>query len=76
MSLVSAIKFYDDSYYSNKYYAQIGGVTLQEFNYLEVEFLTKYLNFNLYIDHEIFWLYLSDLLNYEKAKVASAESGV
>jgi hypothetical protein len=36
-----AAKFLDDLYYSNKHWAQIGGVTTAELNNQEMEFLTK-----------------------------------
>lgn len=34
-----AIKFYDDEYYKNEYYAKIGGITVKEMSELEKEFL-------------------------------------
>ncbi|TQD96254.1 hypothetical protein C1H46_018163 [Malus baccata] len=36
--LVSA-KFMDDNYYNNAYYARVGGISTQEMNLLEVDFL-------------------------------------
>jgi len=36
---VVAAKFHDDDFYSNAYYAKIGGVSNEEMNVLEVEFL-------------------------------------
>jgi len=43
-----AAKFLDDSYYPNLFYSQIGGITLKELNFLEVEFLFG-LNFSLHV---------------------------
>ncbi|SOV21388.1 cyclin [Plasmodium sp. DRC-Itaito] len=42
-----SVKFFDDLYYSNAYYAKIGGVTTKELNKLEIYFL------NL-IDYQLF----------------------
>jgi hypothetical protein len=36
-SFVFAVKFVDDTYYANKYYSKVGGITLQELNKLEGE---------------------------------------
>eukprot|EP00928_Gymnodinium_smaydae_P054402 TRINITY_DN3817_c0_g2_i3.p1 TRINITY_DN3817_c0_g2~~TRINITY_DN3817_c0_g2_i3.p1 ORF type:complete len:871 (+),score=123.32 TRINITY_DN3817_c0_g2_i3:39-2615(+) len=51
-SLMLAVKYHDDVYYSNRYYAKVGGVTLQEMNRLEAAFLTR-LSFSMHItaDH-------------------------
>ena len=38
-SFVVAAKLRDDTYYSNKYYASIGGVSLQDMNKMEQQFL-------------------------------------
>lgn len=38
-SLVLAAKFQDDKFYSNGFYARVGGLTLQELNALEFEFM-------------------------------------
>ncbi|KAL4430856.1 hypothetical protein ABPG75_006112 [Micractinium tetrahymenae] len=38
---VVATKFYDDKYYSNEHYAQVAGVSLAEFNAIELDFLFR-----------------------------------
>lgn len=38
-SIMMAVKFVDDVYYSNAYYARVGGVPTKEMNALEAEFL-------------------------------------
>jgi hypothetical protein len=73
MCLVSSIKFYDDAYYTNKYYAQMGGVNVEEFNKLEQEFLINYIQFGLYVDVETYSSYYDDLLNYHH-KLAQEDS--
>jgi hypothetical protein len=34
-----AVKFFDDVYYSNAYYAKVGGIRTKEVNALETQFL-------------------------------------
>jgi hypothetical protein len=62
-SILTAIKFNEDDFYSNTYYAKVGGISLQEINNLENEFLTL-INFNLWIDYEIFQKYQNYLEQY------------
>ncbi|KAH7433847.1 hypothetical protein KP509_07G089000 [Ceratopteris richardii] len=57
--LVSA-KFLDDSYYSNAYYARIGGITTQEMNKLEKIFLSL-LDYRLQVTVSVFESYCSHL---------------
>ncbi|ONK55604.1 uncharacterized protein A4U43_UnF1020 [Asparagus officinalis] len=38
-SVLAAVKFMDDIYYNNTYFAKVGGISLMEMNYLEVDFL-------------------------------------
>merc|ERR1712066_1082081 len=38
-SVMLAAKFFDDVYYSNAYYAKVGGVKTREVNTLEMQFL-------------------------------------
>lgn len=47
-SLVVAAKYTDDHYYSNLYYAKVGGVPVHELNALEAAFL-RILEFSLYV---------------------------
>lgn len=57
--LVSA-KFLDDSYYDNAYYAQIGGISTQEMNRLEWDYLFL-LDFRLHVTVSVFESYCSHL---------------
>ncbi len=43
-----AIKYNDDDYYKNEFYAKVGGITIKEINGLESEFL-QLINYKLYI---------------------------
>ncbi|PAN48432.1 hypothetical protein PAHAL_9G381600 [Panicum hallii] len=38
-SVLTAVKFVDDICYNNAYFARVGGISLVEMNYLEVDFL-------------------------------------
>ncbi|KAJ6804542.1 cyclin-P4-1 [Iris pallida] len=38
-SILTAVKFMDDIYYNNTYFAKVGGISLMEMNYMEVDFL-------------------------------------
>ena len=40
-SVVLAAKFYDDTFYNNKFYARVGGLSVKELNELELEFLFR-----------------------------------
>ncbi|KAF4659591.1 mitochondrial peripheral inner membrane protein [Perkinsus olseni] len=46
-SVVLAAKFFDDRYYSNRFYAAVGGVRTKELNALEADFL-RLINWNLH----------------------------
>ncbi|KAJ7526738.1 hypothetical protein O6H91_16G021100 [Diphasiastrum complanatum] len=59
-SVMVAAKFLDDAYYNNAYYAKIGGVTTQEINSLELEFLFG-LDFRLHIPVGVFENYCAHL---------------
>jgi len=55
-SLVLAAKFWDDRYYTNRRYAEVGGVRLQVMNSLEREFL-RLIRWRLTISPEEFQIY-------------------
>eukprot|EP00928_Gymnodinium_smaydae_P085042 TRINITY_DN6833_c0_g1_i3.p1 TRINITY_DN6833_c0_g1~~TRINITY_DN6833_c0_g1_i3.p1 ORF type:complete len:276 (+),score=31.11 TRINITY_DN6833_c0_g1_i3:60-830(+) len=50
-SLVVAAKYHDDVYYSNRYYAKVGGVSVKELGCLETAFLTC-LSFSVHVPLE------------------------
>ena len=64
MSIAIAAKFYDEKYYTNQYYAKVGGVSLKEFNGLEMEFLAM-IDYKLYVGDQIFIQYREKLSLYE-----------
>jgi hypothetical protein len=52
-SVVLAAKFLDDTFYNNKFYARVGGLSVKELNELELEFLFR-LKFDCNVDDEEF----------------------
>ncbi|PIA30981.1 hypothetical protein AQUCO_05300067v1 [Aquilegia coerulea] len=59
-SVMVAAKFMDDMYYNNAYYAKVGGISITEMNYLEVDFLFG-LSFHLNVTPNTFHIYCSYL---------------
>jgi len=59
-SVVVSMKFLDDLYYNNVYYAKIGGIPTSEMNSLELEFLFR-LNFDLHAPQEEYERYKYEL---------------
>lgn len=62
-ALIISVKFYEDKYYKNSYYARVGGISNTEVNTLEHEFLI-FIDFSLYVKSEEYENYLSTLLSY------------
>ncbi len=63
-SVLLAIKFNEDDYYSNNHYAKIGGISLQELNTLEGE-LIEGLNWIVWVEKSLFDKYSSYLKHYQ-----------
>ncbi|KAH7365987.1 hypothetical protein KP509_18G057900 [Ceratopteris richardii] len=59
-SVMVAAKFLDDSFYNNAYYGKVGGVSTQEINRLELEFLFG-IGFRLHVSLQEFDCYCSRL---------------
>eukprot|EP00298_Acanthocystis_sp_HF-20_P004858 c15172_g1_i1.p1 GENE.c15172_g1_i1~~c15172_g1_i1.p1 ORF type:complete len:191 (+),score=49.71 c15172_g1_i1:69-641(+) len=57
-----AAKFFDDVYFNNAFYARVGGISLNELNELEIEFLFL-LNFTLHTDPEEYEIYRLELVS-------------
>jgi len=55
-SVMVAAKFFDDQYFNNAQYGRVGGVSSQEINQLEIEFLFM-INFELFVDKKIYTIY-------------------
>ena len=48
-----AVKYNEDTYFGNDFYAKVGGVTKNEIKFLEYEFLLR-IKFNLYVNEDVF----------------------
>jgi len=48
MSILTAIKYNEDMYYDNEYYAKIAGISSKELKNMELEYL-KLIKFELYV---------------------------
>ncbi|KAF8776222.1 hypothetical protein HU200_003759 [Digitaria exilis] len=59
-AVLAAVKFMDDVCYNNAYFARVGGISLPEMNYLEVDFLFG-VGFDLNVSPETFGQYCSVL---------------
>jgi hypothetical protein len=68
-SVMLAAKFFDDQFYNNEYYARVGGMTNQEINALEIEFLNL-INFNLHVNPVVFFKYRQRLVIQAKTVFA------
>eukprot|EP01064_Diplonema_japonicum_P020050 TRINITY_DN2906_c0_g2_i1.p1 TRINITY_DN2906_c0_g2~~TRINITY_DN2906_c0_g2_i1.p1 ORF type:complete len:277 (+),score=29.32 TRINITY_DN2906_c0_g2_i1:70-900(+) len=69
--LISA-KLNDDVYYSNKYYASIGGVSLKETNEIEAAFLEQ-TDWDMYVSESEYKMYMSDLKLVPPQRVQGVE---
>ena len=65
-----AIKYNEDSYYDNKYYSAIAGVSLKELKLMEYNFLDL-TNFNLFVSCEDYQNYCEYLKFYTENKEGS-----
>ncbi|KAG8065566.1 hypothetical protein GUJ93_ZPchr0004g39900, partial [Zizania palustris] len=78
-AVLAAVKFMDDICYNNAYFAKVGGVSLPEMNYLEVDFLFA-VGFDLNVSPETFGHYCAVLqsemlcLELERAPPAPARA--
>ena len=55
-SMVIAIKFNEDHFYSSEFYAKLGGISKIEMNSLVYEFVAM-INFNLFVQDELYYKY-------------------
>ena len=55
-SMIIAIKYNEDEYYSNKFYSKLGVVSISEIVFLEYNFLSL-IHYNLFVNNELFKKY-------------------
>ncbi|KAK8811967.1 hypothetical protein WA538_003237, partial [Blastocystis sp. DL] len=65
-SVTLAIKYFDDVFYLNSFYSQIGGISVDELNSLELEFL-KDINFSLFVSWEDYQKYHNELCMHARS---------
>ncbi len=63
-AVLISIKYNEDCYYDNKYYADIAGVKIKELKLLEYNFV-QMINFNLFVTDDVFEKYQLYLNNFE-----------
>ena len=64
-SMLIAIKYNEDNFYSSEVYAKVGGLSVHELNYLEFNFLIL-IKFSLFIEKDLFDKYYYNLLSFQE----------
>ena len=64
-SMVIAIKYNEDNFFSSEVYAKLGGLSVLELNYLEFQFLIL-IKFSLFIEKDLFNKYYYNLLSLQE----------
>ena len=59
-----AVKYNEDDYYANTFYAKVGGISLEELNQLEYDFLA-FCNFDMAIKQSKYYKYHDYLSQFE-----------
>ena len=70
--VLMAIKYNEDTFYANDYYAKVGGIT--QINELEY-YIIKLLNFNLFVQRDLFEQYVRYLSHYLKKEKKDSGNG-
>lgn len=70
-SFILAVKFLDDVYFDNSFYAKIGGIGHEEMNKLEMEFAVL-MDFNFYTTEANFKEYFIQLYRHYKSGIEKA----
>lgn len=73
VAVMMGAKFLDDSYYSNKHWAEVGGMSTAELNCLELEFLFR-LGFSLALTREEYDSYVALLMGDERPVMSVGRS--
>lgn len=60
--VVVCTKMYNDTFFTNQFYAKVGGISLNEINMLEIQLLSL-LKFNLYVESDVYQTY-DNALNF------------
>ena len=65
IAVIIAAKFHYDEYYDNQFYADVGGITMEEFNELERDFLET-IDYSLMIDEKLYLRYIRAISSYKE----------
>lgn len=71
--MVIAIKYNEDDYFGNSFYAKVGGVTKKEMDKLEYEFLIRS-DYKLFVDEEVYDKYNNYLITAHENEEESDDS--
>ena len=71
-SMMVAIKYNEDNFYSSEIYAKLGGLSVHELNYLEFQFLIL-IKFSLFVEKDLFDKYNDYLLSFQEEDNENAE---
>lgn len=63
--MIIAIKYNEDYFYSTEVYAKLGGVTVQELNFLEIQFLSL-IKFSLFVEKNLYDKYYDNLISFNE----------
>ena len=63
-SVVLSAKYNYDEFYDNQYYSEVGGITMEEFNNLEKDFLES-IEYSLYVSKELYIRYKKAISEYK-----------
>jgi hypothetical protein len=63
--ILLALKYNEDDFYTNNYYSKVGGITINEMNSLEYEFV-KLLKYSLFVKTPTYEKYKTYLYHYKK----------
>jgi hypothetical protein len=74
IALISAIKYFDDAYFSLKHYSTIGGVDVGELTELELDFLFR-IQFDLFVPKSQFEAYVAVLAKRDEGGVPKVSRG-
>ena len=64
-AILIAIKYNEDSFYDNKYYAEIAGVKINELKLMELNFIL-FSDYQMFVSEEIFTNYHDYLNSFSK----------
>ena len=67
VSVLISVKYNEDIFYDNVFYAELGGVSLKELNTIENTFIDM-INFTLYVDSTIYEKYVKYFKSLDKVK--------